>query len=170
MASASITLNGSSLSDAPGLASGQTGVYLLSLDGTSITSSSFSFINGADVTSSATYGSSFQVLGTNTVTVFGSTFLSSGHVVEYGSGVDQNDVFGVLVFESSTIVDGETYRIWTDGGWALPADSGGSFTFGSEFSQLSTAASETILIPEPSAALLGGIGALLLLRRRRTKD
>ncbi|MDQ8208641.1 PEP-CTERM sorting domain-containing protein [Coraliomargarita sp. SDUM461003] len=172
-ASATITFNGTSLSNAPSLVAGQVGVYLVSTDGTPFTSGALSSLSaGASLTDSSTYGSSFEYIGHNTVTSFGSVFLSSGFDFSHGNGIDQNDAFGVLVFETSTAntLSGDSYQIWTDGSWLVPADLGGAFTFASEFPQLTTASNASgTVVPEPSAfAAMAGLMALgfVMVRRR----
>ena len=173
IASASITMSGTSVSGAPGLAAGQTGVYVLSNDGSAF--SSFDLSAGT-VTDSSFYGTSFTVLGSNPVTTGFGTFFGSGHSVTYGSGVDQNDAFALVVWGSTIASAGSTYSYWTDSTWILPADSGSTINFNSSgdagtFLQLTGAASGSgsIAVPEPSSfALLGGLFALtcVMLRRR----
>ena len=128
IASASITMSGTSVSGAPGLAAGQTGVYVLSNDGSAF--SSFDLSAGT-VTDSSFYGTSFTVLGNNPVTTGFGTFFGSGHSVTYGSGVDQNDAFALVVWGSTIASEGSTYSYWTDSTWILPADSGSTINFNS---------------------------------------
>lgn len=79
------------------------------------------------------------------------------------------DGFGVIVFDNSTTatVAGDTYTIYSDSSWVLPA-AGASITFGGT-DQPARLATGGTTVPEPSAyALLGGLFALtcVMLRRR----
>ena len=105
--------------------------------------------------------------------------------------------FAMVFFDTATITDASKYGIARGSDWTFPvADIGGSITFSSTdssgaasfyqiqsatptanqtsggFYTVANARPSTVFnvvdaIPEPSAALLGSIGALVLLRRRR---
>jgi hypothetical protein len=173
-ATASVNISGTSLLDADTLTAGQIGAYIVSTDGTSFGSLS-SLDAGLSISDSSTYGGSFTFFGQNAVeSVFGSTSLASGHDVFLTGGVDAGDSFAVLVYGTSTTntVLGDTYQIWTDSSWLMPAD--GAFEgFGSNgtFAQLSGVSSHSgTVVPEPSTyAMLSGLCVLgfVALRRRR---
>lgn len=166
---AATTYNGSSLVNTPSLTVGQIGVYLVSLDGTSFTSANLAVSDSADITSSAAYASSFQVLHSGTVFSFGDTQLGASYNVTYGGGIDPADAFAVLVFDANNPTGGTNYQIWTDASWTLPADAGGTLTYGSEITQktgLDSFIAGTV-IPEPSALMLVSLIGLMFLRRRR---
>ena len=173
-AAAGTTISGTAIRNAPGLTAGDTGVYVISLDGTSF--SSFSFSAG-DATSSSFYGSSFSVLGNKPVASgFGSVSIASGLTATYTGGISDGDAFAIFTWDDTNAVAGSTYSYWTDTSWVLPADTGAQIDFETSgnagtFLQLSGAASGTgsIAVPEPSSyALLGGLFALtcVMLRRR----
>jgi hypothetical protein len=65
----------------------------------------------------------------------------------------------------------DNYGFLTAANWDLPGSNTGSFSFGSEFTTLDGSAGSAGLVvgvPEPSRAVLAGIGLLgLFLRRRR---
>jgi hypothetical protein len=94
-----------------------------------------------------------------------------GFTFSEGGGVDEGDTFAIIVFENSTttVTAGDTYRIWSDGSWDVPAD-GLTETFGTELSQVTTAANFSgTVVPEPSTfAAFAGLLALgfVMVRRR----
>ncbi len=114
-------------------------------------------------------------------TGFGSTTLPTPVSTPFnlGNGVDAGDQFVIITFDVSTsnAAASDTYRIWTDPSWIIPAD-GSVVTFGTEIAQLSgagvtatfTKIVQTSVIPEPSSfAALAGlvvVGAVATRRRR----
>jgi len=172
---AAIGISGTSLNGATSLAAGDVGVYVIS-DGTAF--SSVSIATGANILDSASYGAGFTVLGSNTATSFGGTFLGSGHGTDISFA---NASFAVFVFEASTTtaIDNDSYNVWTDSSWTLPTVDGNTFSFaadptGTEIQQLNGASTfgGTVgaAVPEPStfAALTGlcALGAVMVRRRR----
>lgn len=198
-----LSINGASLTNSTGISTNDLGVYVVSRDGTS-----FDFENIGDIfeginlstgsfdedgnTGSA--GDSFQIIGTTTVTfnpLAGGNTLGSGLSVSLAAanGVDANDAFAVILFDSSsstavssTTVAGDTYSVWTDATWVLPSNDGGVFGFSastssaSPFLQLSDAADFTGIVsavPEPSTyALFAGILSIgfVAVRRHRSRS
>lgn len=93
----------------------------------------------------------------------------------YSNGVTQNDNFAIIWFDATTKTGqaaqpGDNYGFLTNPGLVIPADAGSSVSFASLFTGADAARLANLEIqgiPEPSAALIGAIGALGLLRRRR---
>jgi len=170
---AAVGISGTSLNNATGLAAGEVGVYLIS-DGTAF--SSVSIAAGADILDSASYGAGFTFLGSNTAASgFGSVTLASGHGADFSSA---GNAFALFVFETSdtTALLGDTYNVWTDATWTLPAADGVTASFnpapsGTQIQQLSGASAFAgVVVPEPSTyAALSGLLALgyVMVRRRR---
>ena len=96
--------------------------------------------------------------------------------VGFSNGISQGDAFRIMWFDATalggTADAGSKYGVYSNAGLIIPAD--GSNT---SFNALFVGAEATVVpgnltfqgaaVPEPSAALLGAIGALGLLRRRR---
>lgn len=156
-AQAGITINGQSLFNAPSLSEGQFGAYLVNTDGSAVNGSSFDFGVGDSLLDSATYGSSFELIGSSNVSSdFGQTFLPAGFTFNLTNGVDTGDSFLVVVFDqadnTSTVATvGSTYRIWTDSSWVVPSD-GDTVTFNQGgLNRLTDAADFTAqVVPEPA--------------------
>ena len=104
----------------------------------------------------------------------------------YGTGMAAGDKYALVWFDYTSLggaatAQGDKYGAWTKSGASvttgtiLPADPGSYTTatgpaglFGADNTASSKTASLTLYgVPEPSAALLGALGALGLLRRRR---
>ncbi len=171
----SVTLSGTSLQGTPGINFGETYVYLADLDGSAFSTGDLASITaGESITDSGTYAG-FTVLGSGTVDTFFSTdFVGSGLTFDLNAGVDVGDSFGILVFSNSdtTAIASDTYNIFTDASWVLPAD-GNTVTFNSDLAQIGSGGSATgvgSVVPEPStfAALAGlcALGAVMVRRRR----
>ena len=152
---------------------GKIGVYVVSKDGSAFPTS---LTDGLSLSDSATYGASFEFINTNTAVDFFGVSLASGGTVTYGGGVDAGDSFGIILFDNSTTdtLAGDTYRIYTDASWILPADTGASLSFGDAFAAVSgganTGSGSVAAVPEPSTfAALAGFLALgcVALRRRK---
>lgn len=129
------------------------------------------YINGSATTSlnSATDGAAV-----------GSGRVNSISTVTYAGLVTGNQAFAIVWFDRSatlngTVTDGTKFGIITSGTNAvppflLPAANSAAVDYSVAFAGADPAKSATFtfgLIPEPSTALLGAIGALGLLRRRR---
>tara|TARA_B110000208_G_scaffold165490_1_gene203723 strand:+ start:524 stop:1105 length:582 start_codon:yes stop_codon:yes gene_type:complete len=178
IANAAVTISGTAIRDAggddAGITSGDFAVFVLSLDGSTIEASDFSFTAGDDLTAGATYGANFQIIDTTGASAFlGTVSVGTTSALTLGGGVDTNDYFAVLTFgsASTTAAAAGSYSVFTDGDWKLPADSV-TVTFGTEIAQLTNVGPNTtgIVVPEPSTyAALAGLCALsfVLVRRRR---
>jgi hypothetical protein len=148
---------------------GKVGSYIVSKDGSALPTS---LSVGLSLTDSATYGASFEFISTNNVADFFGYNLASGGTVNYGDGVDAGDLFGIILFDASTATTlaGDTYRIYTDASWVLPADPSGALSFGSDFAAVSAPTGSGSVVPEASTyAALSGLLALgyVMVRRRR---
>ena len=173
---ASFTLNGSAVSSSAlgDYAVGDTIVYVVAGGG----GGAFSTAGLESLTSalSLAVGESlggYEIAFTSTtVGGGGSTFAFGGTLNATASA---GDAFGLLVFDSSTTstTASDSYTIFNDSSWVLPA-AGGSFTFGGSNQPISitsggTTSSVAGAVPEPSSyALFGGLFALtcVMLRRR----
>jgi hypothetical protein len=172
---ASVGISGTALQQAPGISSGQTAVFLVDLDGSAFSSGDLSTLTaGLSTSADATYAG-FSVFAVNTAgELFGSPFLEVTTSVDLNSGIDEGDSFGILVFNASsgTTTASDTYNLYTDGSWMLPAD-GANATFGGAFATIDSGGSISAtgsVVPEPSTfAALAGMCALgyVMIRRRR---
>lgn len=167
-ANAGITISGTILEDNPGLADGQTAVYI---DAASI--SAFTSLGaGLSTTDSATYAG-YTVIGN--ITAITDPF--SGGIQVLGgapAGLSNNTIatpgnlFAVVVYTNSgaTTIAGDTFQVFRDGSFLVPAD-GGTFTGSGFFGAPVFSGS---VVPEPSTyAALAGLLALsyVMVRRRR---
>jgi hypothetical protein len=172
----SIAFSGTALNGASGVNIGDYSVLLFDTSGAGFNSAGLNLIDAnATLSSSATYGSGFEVAAVSAA----ADFFGIATIVEYGFSyslgtISDGDSFGILTFaggSSATAVGGTSYSIFTDSSWTSPAD-GAAVTFGSDLNTLSSAAgaSGTVTaVPEPSTyATLAGLLALgfVMLRRR----
>jgi hypothetical protein len=167
-ANAGITISGTILENNPGLADGQTAVYI---DAASI--SAFTSLGaGLSTTDSATYAG-YTVIGNTTAITdifFGGTQVLGGAPAGLSDNTiaTPSNLFAVVVYANSgsTTIAGDTFQVFTDASFIVPAD-GGTFT-GSGFS--GAAVFSGSVVPEPStfAALAGlcALGAVMVRRRR----
>jgi len=173
---ATVTLTGTALKSVTGLtANGQIGVYVIDNNNTGF--GSFNLLSGNSITSSASYGANFTVVGSVTSSTFGGINIGSPAAFALGNGVDAGDHFAIVLFTTSTTnaIAGDTYRIWTDPTWVLPSDSSTvQFTVAlkqltSTDSPASTKTVATSAVPEPStyAAIAGLIVLGLTASKRR---
>lgn len=145
---------------------------------------------GVSTTVGQTFGGDLIIARLSSSVSFGDTILSGA-----AAGLDASTYlsknFAIIWFNSLTSAGSETtasgnFGIARGADWTMPAANSGTFSFGTTASSLdqltlgstTTAASgqgvafatngaTLSIVPEPSAALLGAIGALGLLRRRR---
>lgn len=96
--------------------------------------------------------------------------------LNFANGISQGDRFALVWFDAtvkndgSVFVNGSKYGFYTRDEFVIPADSGSAVSFAALFAGADPVrlAEYTFgVIPEPSTALLGAVGALGLLRRRR---
>jgi hypothetical protein len=122
------------------------------------------------------------VISTNLMTLSGTGDSSTGFArptnlvsLNYVNGVSQGDAFALVWFDQTTkngvgqtFQAGDNYGFYTRPEFVLPADAGSSVSFASLFEGADIPRPANLeFVPEPSAALLGALGALALLRRRR---
>jgi len=141
--------------------------------------------NGQFLSTSTGVTDDLLVISQNLMSLSGTGDSSTGFArptnltgLNYTNGVSQNDSFAIVWFDYTTkngatqaFVNGDKYGLLTNAAFVLPADSGSSLSYASNFTGADTARPANLTfgeaIPEPSAALLGAVGALGLLRRRR---
>ena len=171
------SLSGTALINPEGVTSGDVAIYLVSTDGSSFTTALTSINAEATLTDSATYGSSFSTFTSSTSATasffIGNTSVGSGAITDLTGGISTGHLFGIIVFENSTTttLESDTYRIFTDSSWLVGTDGTFNFGGGADYPALSSASPVyTGSIPEPSTyAALSGLLALswVMLRRRR---
>ena len=182
-AKATVTLNGIAFLNAPQISVGDVGFFIVDINNTGF--SSISFTEGEILSSAASYGD-YVVLGSKSATALSTNVTLSGAFsgIALANGVTAGDRFAAVVFNSSTTsaIGGDSFTIWTDPTWVIPAD-GSTLSYqasptGANFKQLGASSLPTItgtvsggVIPEPSAfaalAGLAGLGFAGLRRRRR---
>ncbi len=140
--------------------------------------------NGQFLSTSSGVTDDLLVISQNLMTLSGTGDGSTGFArptnltgLNFLNGVSQGDAFALIWFDYTTktgqaSANGDKYGLLGNGAFVIPADSGSSVSFASNFSGADAARPANLTfgtapIPEPSAALLGAIGALGLLRRRR---
>lgn len=152
----SIAFSGTALNNAGGVSTDDYAVLLFDTSGSGFNSAALSSIDAnSNLSSSATYGSGFEVASVSAAAdFFGiATILEFDFSYSLGT-ISADDSFGVLTFagSSATAVGGSSYSIFTDSTWVSPAD-GAAVTFGSELNTLSSAAGASgsvTAVPEPS--------------------
>ncbi len=177
-AKATVTLNGIAFLNAPAIALNDVAYFIVDINNTGFTS--ISFTPGESLTTVASYGD-YALLGSKTATALSTNITLSGAFsgVALSNGVSVGDRFAAVVFSNSTTtaLSGDTYTIWTDPTWVIPAD-GSTLSYqasptGSNFKQLGTTSSAVItgtVVPEPSAfAALAGLAALGFAASRRRR-
>lgn len=168
-----------------GIALGDFAAIIVSIDGTSF--STVSFTQGELLNLAASYGSGFAVLQTGSViSSLGTLQFNANFTTELINGISQGDSFAVVSFntslnDSNGAIAGDTFKIWTNPAWVIPAD-GSNFTFTTGTVGSSNFPTATVLpnvtgtvtasaVPEPSSfAALIGFGALGFagMRKRRS--
>ena len=143
----------------------------------------------AGLTLNSTFGGDLVLARLTSTVAFGDTTIAgnfNGSVTSY-----LNVNYAIIWFETLTTAGSETqgsgkYGIARGGDWTFPAADSGTFSFGTGTANLdqvtlgsiatapagqavafATNGTSLSIVPEPSAALLGAIGVLGLLRRRR---
>ncbi len=183
-ASAQFTLSGNALRNAPGTALGDFGLVLVDINGVGFSNSTIDIDLGESLGSGATYGDFFVILAPkafagNTSTVI---FNASVSNVPFDGGVTTGDRFAIVTFENSstTALANDTWRIWTDSTWLVPAAGGGitfsttpgvgvANTLGSTASPVLTGVVQAIPEPSSFAALAGlAVVGMAATRRRRS--
>lgn len=94
--------------------------------------------------------------------------------VPYTNGVSLGDTFSIIWFNKTTLGGtasaGEKYGVYQNAALVLPADGTASQPYTSVFTGADTLKTQGFTVagvPEPSVALLGAVGVIGLLRRRR---
>lgn len=182
-ASASVTFSGNALLNVTGLNVGDVGIFLVDNNGSNF--SSFSIDLNDSLTDAATYGN-YTVLGSKTASSISTNKFLSGAFsgVNLDANVTTGDRFAVVVFDTSTTTAqaNDTWRVFTDATWVVPADgsllSYAASPTGSNFKQLGVSATPILTgtvagaaIPEASSfAAIAGLMAVgfASVRRRRS--
>lgn len=169
-----VSLSGTSILNGANISGGDFAAYVVSTDGSPFDDISVSA--GLDLTQNATYGSGFAFVGNkNAQDVFGNVSVPSGITFDLTGGIGTGDSFGVVVFQDSTITStsilGDSYSIWTDSSWLVPAD-GATESFGTNISQLDGVAPNFTgtVIPEPAVTgfiTVGAAGLVCLFKKIR---
>lgn len=120
-------------------------------------------IFASDLTADQSFGGAFTDSGGVTGTAGG----VSGVTVTYNNGIASGQSFQLIWFDTNL----QTAGVLSSSEFLIPADTGAALTvddifIGEDVVRAATGLSFGV-IPEPSTALLGAIGALGLLRRRR---
>ncbi len=170
VSNAAVTLENNAIINtfATDIANGDVGLFIVNEDGPFSLSPSIDIFGGFALTDSAAYGSSFTPAnGTTTAFASGSfTFVTGNQTgFDLGNGVDAGDGFALVMFTSSTTTTlvGDTFKVWTDASWVIPATGDGAYEFGSDFATLINRAPNftstvSAAVPEPSTyALFAGI-------------
>jgi hypothetical protein len=138
--------------------------------------------NGQFLSTAGGVSDDLLFISTNLMTLSGTGDNSAGFArptnlvgLNYVNGVTQNDAFALIWFDLTTktgqvAAEGSKYGMLTDPGLILPADAGSSVSFAPLFLGPDPARPANLtfgVIPEPSTALLGLLGVLGLVRRRR---
>lgn len=188
VSSATVSFSSSAFSNAPGISTGDVAVLLIA-ESASADFSQLNLIAGTSITQSASYGDLFTVaLGTSKTAIGTTTVLVSGafNGISLTNGVDAGDKFAFVVFRNSTstsnVLEGDTYTIWTDPTWVIPAD-GSNLQFqaaptGLNFKQMTSTSSAaftktvaTTAVPEPSSfAAFVGLAAVGFASTRRRRS
>jgi len=189
---AAVSFTGVAFLNVPGVAVGDVGIFLIDTTDTGVTGFdtwsplASSIAIGADLTAPATYGDGgYAFMGTKTAATAGANITLAGGIsnIPLTNGVNQGDRFAVITFDNSTTVAlaGDTFKIWTDPTWIIPAD-GSTLSFQASVTtgvkQLGTTATPTATgtvvasaVPEPSSfAAIAGLMAVgfASIRRRRS--
>lgn len=119
---------------------------------------SYMFLSGTADGVGATNSASSQTISLTTTA--NDSFVVAAHANNGNSATAQSPL--------TVLADGDAGSAGGGSGYATVATAGtGSYSFTGGSSRPVTVAAEFTVVPEPSAALLGAIGSLLLLRRRR---
>ncbi len=166
-----------------GIALGDFAAILVSTSGASF--STVSFTAGELLNDVASYGSGFALVQVGSVaSSFGTLQFNANFTTELVNGISQGDSFAVITFNDSLnnasgAVAGDTYKIWTNAAWLVPAD-GSNFTFttgtvgAANFPTATGAPTLTGVvsaIPEPSSfAALAGLAVVGMAATRRRRS
>ena len=101
-------------------------------------------------------------------TVFGSNGTITNIAVNYANGISQNDPFALIWFNTNSGADGDRYG-FLNIGQLMPADNLPAVDMSAPFAGVDPLRSATNVfgVPEPSRAVLAGLGLLGMLFRRR---
>ena len=152
--------------------------------------SGFSYTSvGAGLALNSTFYGDLVIARLTTAVVFGDATMSGTFNASAAAFLDKK--YAIVWFETLTTAGSETlasgkFGIASGADWVFPAADSGTFTFGTGAANLdqltlgavatapagqgvsfATSGTSFSVVPEPSAALLGALGALGLLRRRR---
>lgn len=183
--SQTVSFSGSALQAVTGLtAAGQKAVYIVDNTGNTITNfNQIALLSGASITANASYGTNITVIGNVNSTNLGAVRVGGISNIALTANVATGNRFAIVVFSTSTTTAnaGDTYRVWTDPTWLIPAG-GSTVSFqnpaAGQFQQLISTNSPVALltstvptaVPEPSTfATVAGLMSLTFVACRRRK-
>ena len=173
-----LTLSGSAAINLTNFTDGNSAYLIVDTSGGD-TLTSADFTDGLTLSTGTTFGTNFYVAGEGViVSLFNGQEFTFSLSLPLGTGsVAAADKYYIVGFsdyssESVTLAGGDTFGLATTADWTLPTNDGGTFTFGTEQTQLNGFDGNqfsVVAVPEPSTyATLAGLFALswVMVRRR----
>ena len=173
-----LTLSGSAAINLTNFTDGNSAYLIVDTSGGD-TLTSADFTDGLTLSTGTTFGTNFYVAGEGViVSLFNGQEFTFSLSLPLGTGsvaaADKYYIVGFSDYSSAsvTLAGGDTFGLATTADWTLPTNDGGTFTFGTEQTQLNGFDGNqfsVVAVPEPSTyATLAGLFALswVMVRRR----